>query len=196
MRLQISFANGLEVIIPNRVSFEEAEKFVFKKKDWIDKHFKRLDRKEGYFFQGKKLDIIQVPDLTKDIFDGLLVSDSKIYVRASCLEEDQLKELYEDWLFKRAKKYLLKRLEEIACANGFTFNRSSVRRQKSRWGSCSSRKTISLNFRLMMFEKQVIDYVIIHELCHLKEMNHSSRFWKHVEQIMPEYRNYKRILKY
>lgn len=196
IRMQISFASGLEVIIPQRMSLWEAENFIFRKKDWIEKHISRLDRKEGFFYFGKQIEIIQNPDLTKDFYDGLIISDAKLYCKCSGLNEEQLQQVFEFWLYKKAKKFLPERVKEIAMENGFNYNLVSIRRQKSRWGSCSARKTISLNFRLMMFEKKVIDYVIIHELCHLKEMNHSKKFWNLVQSILPDYNIYRKKLKY
>ncbi|HEY6906360.1 MAG TPA: M48 family metallopeptidase, partial [Ignavibacteriaceae bacterium] len=64
-----------------------------------------------------------------------------------------------------------------------------------RWGSCSASGNISLNYKLMKYRKELIDYVIIHELCHLKEMNHSKKFWKLVEGLVTEYKSLKRELK-
>lgn len=196
MRMQISLAGGLEVILPNRIPEAEARLFIMRKKEWIDKHIGRLDRKEEFSYFGKKIEIIQNATLTKPIYEGLLVSDSKIYIKSSDLTNEQLTEFYEKWLYKKARKYLPKRLTEFAGEKGFEFKAVAIRRQKSRWGSCSSKKTISLNYRLMMFEKKVIDYVIIHELCHLKQMNHSDKFWKLVGEMMPDFQTYRKILKY
>jgi hypothetical protein len=70
-----------------------------------------------------------------------------------------------------------------------------VRNQRSRWGSCSRRRTISLNWRLIQTPAFVRDYIILHELMHLREMNHSARFWRQVEIVCPDYRNAEHWLK-
>jgi len=69
---------------------------------------------------------------------------------------------------------------------GFSFNRISIRNQKTRWGSCSSKKNINLNYKILFLPKAMQDYIIVHELCHLKEMNHSHRFWNLVQQALPD----------
>jgi len=78
---------------------------------------------------------------------------------------------------------------------GFEVKKVSVRKQKSRWGSCSSKGTISLNDRLIEHREEVIDYVIIHELSHLVHMNHSPKFWALVQKHCPNYKLLKRQLK-
>ena len=78
---------------------------------------------------------------------------------------------------------------------GGEFGRVAVRDQRSRWGSCSSKHNLNFNWKLIMAPPQVLDYVVIHELCHLHEFNHSARFWRLVEGVMPDYEVWKKWLK-
>ena len=78
---------------------------------------------------------------------------------------------------------------------GGRYRSITVRDQKSRWGSCSSRGTLSFNYRLIFAPAVILDYVVVHELCHLTFMNHSKDFWNKVASVMPEYKEYKRWLK-
>lgn len=94
-----------------------------------------------------------------------------------------------------AKDYFPKRVAYFRQFTGGSYNRITVRDQKTRWGSCSARGTLSFNWRLMLAPPRVADYVIVHELCHLTYMNHSADFWKKVESIYPEYRTARKWLK-
>jgi predicted metal-dependent hydrolase len=95
----------------------------------------------------------------------------------------------------RAKLELPARLLEVAARHGLTVNRISVRNQRWRWGSCSPNGHICLNWRLVAMPPEVRDYVIIHELMHLKRMDHSPKFWKLVAAACPEYQTYRRYLR-
>lgn len=99
------------------------------------------------------------------------------------------------WLVRRARRTLLPRLAVLSYQRGLPYIRASVRQQRSRWGSCSRKKTISLNARLLLLPREVVDYVLIHELCHTMEMNHSPRFWALVETHDAEYLGHKKLLR-
>ena len=98
-------------------------------------------------------------------------------------------------LRKEAKSYLPRRLSFLAEEHGFSFARSKITHSSSRWGSCSSSGTISLNIGMMNLPFELIDYVIIHELCHTKHMNHSTAFWNEVYKFDPQYKMHRNELK-
>ena len=79
--------------------------------------------------------------------------------------------------------------------NEMTYGRITIRNQKTRWGSCSSKGNLNFNVALMLVPEEVMDYVVVHELTHRKEMNHSQSFWTEVERVCPEYRKYRAWLK-
>ena len=101
----------------------------------------------------------------------------------------------EQWYRTEAAKMINERADKLSSQMGISYRRIVIRGQKTRWGSCSHKKNLSFNWKLIMAPEPVIDYVIIHELTHLKEMNHSKRFWELVAQYCPRWREYKKWLK-
>jgi predicted metal-dependent hydrolase len=104
---------------------------------------------------------------------------------------------YNDYLKNKHKAYLLVR-ERIDLYNkiyGYSFNRISIKNQKTRWGSCSSKKNLNFNYKIVFLSERQRDYIIVHELCHLGELNHSKKFWALVEKTMPEHRKIKAELR-
>jgi predicted metal-dependent hydrolase len=96
--------------------------------------------------------------------------------------------LLQTWLKNKANLVLVPWLERIANRTGLDYRRVTVRLQRSRWGSCSSRQHINLNARLLLVAPELVDYLLIHELCHTRELNHSSRYWRLVERHCPDYK--------
>lgn len=96
---------------------------------------------------------------------------------------------------EQARKYITTRLEELDREYGYPYGRISIRNQKTCWGSCSSKRNLNFNYRILFLPPEQADYIIVHELCHLKEMNHSARFWKLVERAVPEYKRIRKELR-
>lgn len=95
----------------------------------------------------------------------------------------------------QALNFIKKRLEVYLPQYGYKYKNLSVRNQKTRWGSCSVNKTLSFNYKLLFIPIDLADYVIVHELCHLQEMNHSNSFWKLVAKTVPDYMTKRKKLK-
>jgi len=183
----------LELIIPARISLAEGEHFLHKKSDWILSHV-HLFGEERISLFGKKMSVYLQPDLFLKKY-RVEIKNEKLTFYVPESNTLSVVELFDKYLRHVALKYLSERTRELSTRFSFSVSKISVRGQSTRWGSCSRRGNISLNYLLLKFRREVIDYVIIHELCHLRQMNHSRRFWHEVAAILPDYKKLKNELK-
>ena len=115
--------------------------------------------------------------------------------RQKSQEDKKLTDAEMQELADRALKYIPGRVAFFAEKVGVSYGRITIRNQKTRWGSCSSKGNLNFNCLLMLAPPEVLDYVVVHELCHRREMNHSKAFWAEVEKILPDYRTQVKWLK-
>jgi predicted metal-dependent hydrolase len=198
LQLRITSRNQLELIIPKRYSIKDGERFIQDKIDWVKKYHEKLidlpGKKEFYLF-GEKIYVEQ--SFNFFLKKHKLKSRKNVLMIESPENTKITKgELYHFYLRKKAKEYFPERTKYLSGKSGLNFNTINIRGQKTRWGSCSSKGNLSFNYRLLQFRKEVIDYVIIHELCHTIELNHSVKFWRLVEKFCPDYKVLKRELKH
>lgn len=110
--------------------------------------------------------------------------------RDNKLTENEIRELAD-----KALRYIPPRCEYYSKLIGVSYGRITIRNQKTKWGSCSSKGNLNFNCLLMLLPDEIVDAVIVHELCHRKEMNHSDKFYKEVLKVMPDYKERNKILK-
>lgn len=115
--------------------------------------------------------------------------------RETLQEEGRLTEQEMKRMQELAKYVIPEKVCYYARLIGVAYGRISIRKQKSRWGSCSREGNLNFNCLLLMAPPEVLDYVVVHELCHRLEMNHSPKFWAHVENVIPDYRKQRKWLK-
>ena len=94
-----------------------------------------------------------------------------------------------------ARTFVCERVEVFAREHGFAYKRISIRNTRRSWGSCSELGNLNFNYKVIFLPEVLAEYIIVHELCHLWEFNHSARFWAHVEAILPDYRARRKLLR-
>jgi predicted metal-dependent hydrolase len=121
--------------------------------------------------------------------------DGKLQISSPTKDQNILKKALEKWYRRQAEKIILKRVEFYKHKFNVVPRQVKIKQQKKRWGSCTSKGDLLFNWRTIMAPSPVIDYIIVHELSHLIHKNHSGKFWKSVESILPDYKDRKKWLK-
>ena len=184
------------VTIPRGGSAAEARKFVDRNRPWLERQWQQIQARPRHptawqigstvLFRGELVPIQSgQPGYFRFGAEILPLSEPAANLRPAI----------EKYLRKLAARELPARLAELAGLHGFIVKRVTMRGQRTRWGSCSQRSGISLNWRLIQTPAHVRDYIILHELAHLRQMNHSNRFWHEVERLCPDYQVAERWLK-
>ena len=201
-RLQIKPYGGLEVVIPPRFPRNQVPGLVAKHADWARRQLARQEALRN---------TIRLPSDIHLAFDNssttVVYTDNPPTAHAAPIDEqvtgkltikaaephERRRELRE-WIRHRAWQSFPPLLEKVSLRTGLNYNKLSIRSQKTRWGSCSTRGTISLNDQLMFLPLATVEYLMIHELCHTRHLNHSRAFWSLVEQHCPNYREHEKQL--
>ena len=199
--LKLSAGDGLEVVVPRGFNREAIPKIIREKEDWIRKTLKKLEGRRPV------ADTEKSSPLPGSIYLGAvdhrfsvdyrMVDTGAVELRrldpfhielSGCTENVALcQSLLKWWLQQQGKFHLAPWLRKVSERTGLSYRRAQVRGQKSRWGSCSSTGTISLNCKLLFLPPELVEYILVHELCHTAHPNHSPRFWSLVAEIQPNY---------
>jgi predicted metal-dependent hydrolase len=189
----------LRVTIPRGGSRAEAIQFIGRQLVWVARERQRVRREQvpvswtngtGILLGGER----QIITVDEQGDRGLTARYADRTVRVTDVA-DVRREIERD-LRQLAREQLITRLQQLAAEHGLAVGRITIRNQRSRWGSCSRSGAIALNFRLVQMPPAVCDYVLVHELMHLRQQNHGRRFWALVERACPAYREAERWLRY
>ncbi len=189
----------VEVRVPALTDGHWIEQWVQTKRDWIvprlqrqtqalEQHGVRIEEGARFWFGGScyRLRWQRAPRSGVEL-EGTAIVVS-VSTRVSRAEPEAVTELLKQWMVRRAQAELPARCRELGAASGLLPQQVKVRDYRRKWGQCSSRGQITLNWRLMHLAPALRDYVLIHELCHLQQMNHSPAFWALVAGHCPDYR--------
>ncbi|MBC3807008.1 M48 family metallopeptidase [Undibacterium seohonense] len=200
--------DGLRITAPRWVTLKDIENAIHEKQHWIISKLreKREQTNKRRLSTMRWEDGARLPFLGKQLTLRIthqarvsIKHDDELDILHITLppdfQEQQLKDRIKHWLQQEAKYIFNQRMPVFAQRLGVSYHSMSLSSAGTRWGSCTSQGKIRLNWRLIHFTPDIIDYVVAHELSHLREMNHSAKFWATVESIYPEYEHAKRKLR-
>ena len=205
VRLEVRQQTGLTVVVPHSYNIGQLPGLLKSKERWISSNLARFSHFQSISAEKELRNGDTVPYLGRDLelvkredhngVGSVMLKGNTLAVSPGLFENGILELALEQWYRTGAAKLINERVDKLSSQMGISYKRIVIRGQKTRWGSCSHKKNLSFNWKLMMAPEPVIDYVIIHELTHLKEMNHSKRFWEQVAQYCPGWREHKKWLK-
>lgn len=201
LQLKVSAQRQVEVVVPRGVALHDVPGFVAQHQQWIEKTQAQIKPQQGINIERPNLVSLNAVDEQWPIHYQT-AKHNKVHREVDShqltvwgpTEEVQISVL-QIWLTEHGKRCLIPWLIKVSDELLLPFKKASVRAQKTRWGSCSSKQHISLNRALLFMSPAAVRYLFIHELCHTKHLNHSVNFWNLVEKHEPEYKRYEEELR-
>ena len=190
--------HGILVKSPNRASVKVIEEFIKSNFDWIRKQKLKLESNKMKI-QEKGLYVTKVPYLGEDVnfeikqarkLEKFNFKDGKFVASLKDTDPENVEKVYFKFLRKKSFEIFNGRVDHFSEIIGVNPGKVTIRNQKTVWGSASSTGTLSFNCNLLKAPMEIVDYIVVHELCHLRHHNHSKRFWKLVESVMPDYKKH------
>jgi predicted metal-dependent hydrolase len=203
LTVRVFHTGRVEVVVPSRTAAVTIERFLERHRTWIER--KREEARARAVpvapFPPVQIELAACDERWRIHMTGVgrrvrlnTLGNGLLTLDGDVSDARAVRKVLRQWLAERAAEVLGPALKQCARELGFEFQRVLIRRQRSRWGSCSTRGTISLNCCLMFQRPQVVRYLMIHELSHTVQMNHSRRFWQTVSRHCPDYRRLDREL--
>ena len=198
LALIVEIDGSLTVRAPMRMKETDIQRFIIEKDDWIKRKqaWVTKDAKsprlyidgEKFLFLGKEVLLRIVPGSKPAL------SMDRVF-KLTKPGQSNASSIFEKWYRNQARKIITERVVFFAHKQNLEPEKIRISSARTRWGSCSAKGTLSFTWRLVMAPPDVIDYVVVHELCHLRELNHSRVFWAYVEAVLPDYKRRRTWLK-
>jgi len=206
LRIKVTPLGEVVVVIPTGMDPARVPELLAKKRAWLQSVLQRVTERHraapaSYSLRPDRIELAAINEVWQveyahqsrhnpmiSIPDRRLTLNSELPSRTNA---DHLRA----WLQQRARQVLPAWLQQTSEEVGLRFSKAQIRGQKTRWGSCSSRRTISLNRNLLLLPAATVRYLLIHELCHTQHMNHSADFWQLVADVMPDYKQHENRLR-
>ncbi len=197
--LRMTVQRGLEIVIPHSFDARKIPEILERKRPWIaavTERFAKIPKPEPAELRPAMIALPAISEnwtatYTPSKRNSVKIQearDNHLVLVGAIESELACRRALRRWLLEKAKRALPPWLEQMSAETNLPFVKVAVRLQRSRWGSCSRKKTISLNGKLLFLSPKIVRYLLIHELCHTAQMNHSQRFWDLVESKEPDYK--------
>ena len=190
LSITISADNKITLRCPLGYNRERAERFLSEKSEWIDRTVSRNEKK----LIGNAEIISYKAILVNGVKLPLSVSGTRMEITPDGVFVKNFKDVKKLFIDNFAKNFLL-RVESVAQCTGLKYNDITIKSYKSRWGCCDGRNNLAFNYTLFMLPVNIQHYIIVHELCHTVQHDHSEKFWQLVEKFEPNYKSLKRALR-
>jgi predicted metal-dependent hydrolase len=200
--LTVKKETGLTVTVPRYYNIELLEPYLRSRSKWILRTLAKINdqkliidkivRSNTVSYLGTSFNIHRHSNNNK--VAEIKIEGDRLIVNLDPSFNNKPATEVELWLKNQAAITILRKIEAFSLNMKVGYNKVTIRNQKSRWGSCSQGKNLSFNWRLIMTPEPILEYVVVHELCHLREMNHSAKFWKLVSDYCPNWKEYRRWL--
>jgi len=207
LQVRITPLCEVEVVLPHRMARHHIAPFIDNNRKWIVETHARMmaARGEGSGVNEIVPATIQLSAVGQNYTVNYQAAEKNCIINAeepsgvpvlelSAADHEGACKVLQDWLSRQARKHLPPLLDAISCELDIPYKKASIRAQRTRWGSCSSKGVISLNRALLLLEPELVRYLLIHELCHRVHMNHSSRFWQLVSGFAPDFKAHEKRL--
>jgi predicted metal-dependent hydrolase len=203
LRINITSVGQVEVVVPKRVSPQQVHEFIRQKQSWIEQTRQQIKSQRGGELDSHMPSSIYLravdqtwqiryqPGQNKPLRHKAIDAGTG-QLAISYVAQSEVAGRLSHWLSGKARSILIPWLNAVSEETGLPYNKVAVRGQKTRWGSCSSRHNINLNRCLLFLQPELVRYLMVHELCHTRHMNHSRRFWALVEKFVPDYQERER----
>ncbi len=195
LSVSVTPQHGVLVTLPTRVARSAVEPFLARHRVWLESELQRLDEHPSARERGRLPAHIELPALdrslqveyrrTAAVVVRVHERDDMLQVRGAAADKPAVCAALQRWLARSARPALTSRLAQLSAEHALPFRRCAIRGQRTRWGSGSTTGDISLNYKLLFLRPALVDYVLLHELAHTRHADHSPRFWRCLESLLP-----------
>ncbi len=204
LQMKVSSQGKVEVVLPKGMNEKVVKPFVAEHQQWLSDTLVRLKKQQRTLPDLSFPDTVYLQAINQKFKITYRAPNKRNLLKLTSTESIEIfsnndnykKRALQQWLNMTAKETLIPWLHQTSEALNLPFNKATVRAQKTRWGSCSSRKNININRNLLFLPKPVVQYLFIHELSHTIHLNHSKAYWAFVEKIEPDYKKLDQALRH